>query len=89
MDMIETSSCDSRQYRFGYRLEVASDAPGDFSLAAAMGGWLSAIFMPGDTEALWKTPEYPAQIYIVTHDSLMVYSHPLHMMLLSWFRFES
>jgi len=73
--MIEQTTCDSRQYRFAYRLQVASDVPGDFSISFPADGWLSAIFIPGDTEALWKPPEYPPRIYTLTHDTITVYSH--------------
>ncbi len=74
--MTESSACDSRQYRFGYQLQAAPDVPGDFSLLPAPVKWLSAIFMPGDAEALWMPAKYPPRIYILTHDTLMVYSHP-------------
>lgn len=74
--MNEHATCNSRQYRFGYRLQSASDFPLDFSIPPLTDGWLSAIFVPGDTEALWKPPEYPPRIYILTRDMLMVYSHP-------------
>jgi hypothetical protein len=73
--MIEQTTCDSRQYRFAYPLQAASDVPGDFSISFPADGWLSAIFIPGDTEALWKPPEYPPRIYTLTHDTIMVYSH--------------
>jgi hypothetical protein len=73
--MTESSTCDSRQYRFGYWLQASSDAPGDFFLSPPKGRWLSAIFLPGDAEALWRTAEYPPRIYVLTRDTLMVYSH--------------
>ena len=74
--MTENSSCDSQRYRFGYRLQVLSDVPEDFSLPPLKDGWLSAFFMPGDADALWKAQVYPPRIYIVTDDTLMVCSHP-------------
>ena len=74
--MKEHVTCDSRQYRFGYRLQAASDLPGDFSIPPVADEWLAAIFIPGDTEALWKLPEYPPRVYILTRETLMVYSHP-------------
>ena len=75
-EMIASTNCDSRQYRFGFQIRDASDFPKDFPLPIPPGGWLSAIFIPGDTEALWNTPEYPPRIYILTRDALMIYAHP-------------
>jgi hypothetical protein len=75
-EMIASTNCDSRQYRFGFQIRDASDFPKDFSLPIPPDGWLSAIFIPGDTEALWNTPEYPPRIYILTRDALMIYTHP-------------
>ena len=75
-EMIASTDCDSRQYRFGFQIRDASDFPNDFPLPIPPGGWLSAIFIPGDTEALWNTPEYPPRIYILTRDALMIYTHP-------------
>jgi hypothetical protein len=69
------TTLDSRQYRYSYWLRAASDVPGDFSIPPLTHGWLSAIFIPGDTEAFWNTPEYPPRVYIFTRDALMVYSH--------------
>ena len=74
--MIASTDCDSRQYRFGFQIRDASDFPNDFPLPIPPDGWLSAIFIPGDTEALWNTPEYPPRIYILTRDALMIYTHP-------------
>ena len=74
--MIAATNCDSRQYRFGFQIRDASDFPKDFPLPIPPDGWLSAIFIPGDTEALWNTPEYPPRIYVLTRDALMIYSHP-------------
>jgi hypothetical protein len=75
-EMIASTDCDSRQYRFGFQIRDASDFPNDFPLPIPPDGWLSAIFIPGDTEALWNTPEYPPRIYILTRDALMIYTHP-------------
>jgi hypothetical protein len=75
-EMIASTDCDSRQYRFGFQIRDASDFPKDFPLPIPPDGWLSAIFIPGDTEALWNTPEYPPRIYILTRDALMIYAHP-------------
>jgi hypothetical protein len=75
-EMIASTTCDSRQYRFGFQIRDASDFPKDFPLRIPPDGWLSAIFIPGDTEALWNTPEYPPCIYILTRDALMIYTHP-------------
>ena len=74
--MIASTNCDSRQYRFGFQIRDASDFPKDFSLPIPPDGWLSAIFIPGDTEAHWNNPEYPPRIYILTRDALLIYTHP-------------
>ena len=75
-EMIASTNCDSRQYRFGFQIRDASDFPKDFALSIPPDGWLSAIFIPGDTEALWNTPGYSPRIYILTRDALMIYTHP-------------
>jgi hypothetical protein len=75
-EMIASTNCDSRQYRFGFQIRDASDFPKDFSLPIPPDGWLSAIFIPGDTEAHWNNPEYPPRIYILTRDALLIYTHP-------------
>ena len=75
-EMIASTNCDSRQYRFGFQIRDGSDFPKDFALSIPPDGWLSAIFIPGDTEALWNTPGYSPRIYILTRDALMIYTHP-------------
>jgi hypothetical protein len=67
--------CDSRQYRFGYRIQAVSDVPEGFSVDIPNNQWFWATFIPGDTEALWRDPEYPPRVYMLTLDTLTIYSH--------------
>lgn len=73
--MTERASTNSRQYRFAYRILDMSDIPADFSIALPEDERFTAIFMPGDTEAYWLHPDYPPRIYVLTCDTLIVYSH--------------
>lgn len=67
---------DSRQYRFGYKLQASSDVPEDFPVPIPVSEWRGAIFMPGETQECWRASQYPPRIYILTTHALAVYSHP-------------
>ena len=69
-------STDSRQYRFAYEICSRSDVPGDFPGALSEDEWLTALFMPGDTDTFWQPPEYSPRIYLLKRDRLLAYSHP-------------
>lgn len=75
-DESSTPNVDSRQYRFAYEIHSRSDVPSDFAATLPSDHWQAALFMPGDTEAFWKPPEYAPQIYVLKRNRLLIYPHP-------------
>ncbi len=70
------SPVDSRQYRFGFQLHAVSDLPDDFPIPLPASEWIAAVFIPGDTETLWRPLEYPPRVLALSQDTLTIYSHP-------------
>lgn len=75
-DESSTPNADSRQYRFAYEIHGRSDVPSDFAATLLSEHWQVALFMPGDTEAFWQTPEYPPRIYVLKRNRFLIYPHP-------------
>jgi len=67
---------DSRQYRFAFAIHSGSDAPSDFPYLSMEKDWLSAFFMPGDTDTFWQPPEYPPRIFVLEANRLLICPHP-------------
>ena len=67
-------TCDSRRLRFGYQLNAASDIPQDFPIP--MIAWHAAVFIPGETQDHSQFLAYPPRIYVLTCDTLSVFSYP-------------
>jgi hypothetical protein len=67
-------ACDSRRLRSGYQLNAASDIPQDFPIPIS--AWRAAVFIPGETQEYPQFLAFPPRIYVLTSDTLSVFSYP-------------
>jgi hypothetical protein len=67
-------TCDSRRLRSEYQLNAASDIPQDFPIPISV--WRAAVFIPGETQEDPQFLAFPPRIYVLTCDTLSVFSHP-------------
>lgn len=67
----------SWRLRSGFNLQSISDAPSDFPVPVPESLWVRAIFIPSDRQDTSRPDSYPPRIYVLTQNSLAIFSHPM------------
>lgn len=63
-----------RDVRLGYYIHSSSNVPQGFQITVPRSEWFRAMFIPGNVGPS-KAERYPARIYVLTRDLLIVTSH--------------
>jgi hypothetical protein len=69
-------SASSWRTKRGYFIRVLSDLPDSFSIPIPQDEWRRAVFIPGVEDDTCREYRYPPRIYLVTSNTLAIFTQP-------------